>query len=429
VVSVPAVRVTSVRSGITSQLQGGVGRSLPRAAQVALGLVLLAVWQAAMPAMAVEIEITGGGADRLLRQRAFARGALPLAGTPELDKLEERLAAQGLRLGDHVFMRIFKASSELELWMRKGEQFVLFATYPICQWSGVLGPKYYEGDNQSPEGVYRIARSQLKWRSRHHRAFDLGFPNAFDKAHGRSGSNILVHGGCSTEGCFAMTNPVIDEVFRLANAALTSGQKDFALHVYPFRMTEEELGRHQSSPWLAFWRDLKPGYDLFEQTRVPPSERICNGRYSFLHESASGSADCEQHASAEGDDEVAVGEQAGADAFRAVAESRLGRKLDALPARARRAQVGRRQPPSQPVPAASQAPEVHPGAAGRAMQQGAGLEEPSCDTVRASCRKHLALQASMRVIATVSRRAAAATGRSLAAARLQSRAAPARSLH
>ena len=167
------------------------------------------------PAQALQIEITGGGADRLERQRSWGRGDLPLPGTPDLSKFSGTPRSAGLKEGAAVFLRIFKAESELELWMMKGKEFQLFATYPICQWSGVLGPKFYEGDNQSPEGFYTVGRRDLKWQTRHHRAFNIGFPNAFDKLHGRTGSNILVHGGCSTEGCFAMTNPVIDEVFRL----------------------------------------------------------------------------------------------------------------------------------------------------------------------------------------------------------------------
>ena len=242
---------------------------------------LLASLAPAPPARALSIEITGGGADRLDRQRAWAEDALPLTGTPDLGKLSERLSAAGLKEGAAVFVRLFKSESELELWMQKGRDFVLFATYPICQWSGVLGPKFYEGDNQSPEGFYSVGRRDLKWQTRHHRAFNIGFPNAFDKLHGRTGSNILVHGGCSTEGCFAMTNPVIDEVFRLANSAIASGQKDIQVHVFPFRMTPANLLQNSASPWIDFWINLKTGYDLFAETRQPPAIGICKNRYSY----------------------------------------------------------------------------------------------------------------------------------------------------
>lgn len=266
--------------------RGTVGHANSATAKAALAGLLatalaLGLTVPTRPARALQIEITGGGADRLERQRSWAQGDLPLPGTPELGKLPERLATAGLKEGAAIFVRIFKAESELELWLTKGRDFQLFATYPICQWSGVLGPKFYEGDNQSPEGFYTVGRRDLKWQTRHHRAFNIGFPNAFDKLHGRTGSNILVHGGCSTEGCFAMTNPVVDEIFRLANSAIANGQKEFQVHVFPFRMTAENLLQQAGSPWLDFWVNLKTGYDLFAETRVPPAIRVCKGRYAF----------------------------------------------------------------------------------------------------------------------------------------------------
>lgn len=194
-------------------------------------------------------------------------------------ELDRRLVARGMGLGNPIMIRIFKHEDELELWMRKGERFELLATYPICMWSGVLGPKLSEGDKQSPEGFYAVGRRQLHRTGRWRRSLDLGFPNAFDKAHGRTGSYILVHGGCSSIGCFAMTNPVMEEIFTLAEAALRTGQQDIPVHVFPFRMTEAKLAEASQSPWHAFWTDLRPAYDLFEQARIPPQIRVCNKRY------------------------------------------------------------------------------------------------------------------------------------------------------
>ena len=244
-------------------------------------LLAAGLFFAAVPAHAVEVELLGGGDDRLERQKAFARRELPLPGTPDLNKLKERMDAAGVKLGDAIFLRIFKAESELELWMRKGDKFVLFATYPICQWSGVLGPKFYEGDNQSPEGFYAVTRRQMNWRSRHHRAFNLNYPNLLDKALGRTGSYILVHGGCSTEGCFAMTNEVIDEVFRIGIAAFDGGQKQFHVQVLPFKLEIGNVLKHAGSPWYPFWLNLKTGYDLFQDTNVPPVVRVCRNSYAF----------------------------------------------------------------------------------------------------------------------------------------------------
>ena len=158
---------------------------------------------------------------------ACFRAGEPLAGTPDLAQLDERLAAHGVKLGVPVYVRIFKLESELELWMEKDGRFVRFATYPICLWSGRLGPKLREGDRQAPEGFYTVADEQLNPNSRWHRSFNLGFPNAFDQAHGRTGSFIMVHGGCVSIGCYAMTDPVVDEIWRLVTAALDSGQARF----------------------------------------------------------------------------------------------------------------------------------------------------------------------------------------------------------
>jgi murein L,D-transpeptidase YafK len=213
------------------------------------------------------------------RRRAYVAAGAPLPGTPDLGALDERLETGGVALGAPVFIRIFKLEFELELWMKRGDSFHLLATYPICRWSGGLGPKLREGDWQAPEGFYTVDAKALNPQSRWHRAFNLGFPNALDQAHGRTGTYLMVHGGCSSVGCYAMTDPVIDEIWRLVSAALKHGQRRFHVHIFPFRMTEESLARRGRQPWADFWRDLKPGYDLFETTRLPPKISVCQGRY------------------------------------------------------------------------------------------------------------------------------------------------------
>jgi len=135
-----------------------------------------------------------------------------LPGTPDLGRLDERLQAQGFKRGDPVFIRVFKAEMALELWMKRSDGFALFASYPICYWSGRLGPKLQTGDHQAPEGFYTVSKGQLNPNSRWHRSFDLGFPNLFDRGQGRSGSYLMVHGGCSSVGCYAMTNGVVSEM-------------------------------------------------------------------------------------------------------------------------------------------------------------------------------------------------------------------------
>ena len=155
----------------------------------------------------------------------------------------------------------------------------LFERYQICKWSGVLGPKLTEGDKQSPEGFYAIGGDQLRRKGRWRRSMDVGYPNTFDKAHGRTGSYILVHGGCSSVGCYAMTNAVMAEIFALSEQALRAGQPRLEVHVFPFRMTETNLAVQAKSAWLEFWQNLKEGYDAFEDTRLPPRIGICDRRY------------------------------------------------------------------------------------------------------------------------------------------------------
>jgi murein L,D-transpeptidase YafK len=223
------------------------------------------------------VRINAMRADHQARWRA----GQPLPGTPDLGRLDERLAAQGVKLGDPVMLRLFKLESQLELWVEKDGRFVRFATYPICLWSGRLGPKVKEGDRQAPEGFYTVSAEQLNPNSRWHRAFNLGYPNEFDRAKGRDGSFIMVHGGCSSIGCFAMTDPVVDELWRIVTAALDKGEGRVPVHVFPFRMTEANLKARRSDQWAGFWADLKKGHDLFERTRVPPVVSVCNGRYAF----------------------------------------------------------------------------------------------------------------------------------------------------
>jgi murein L,D-transpeptidase YafK len=216
---------------------------------------------------------------RHLNRKVYHGFGWPLPGTPDLGALDARLKEKNLQRGDAVFLRVFKNELELELWMRQGDSFVLFATYPICYWSGRLGPKLRQGDRQSPEGFYAVSKGQLNPNSRWFRSFNVGFPNTLDQAHGRTGSYLMVHGGCSSIGCYAMTNPVIAEIWELVTAALDKGQGSFGVHIFPFRLTQARLNAYDDHPWAGFWRDMKPGYDLFEASRIPPRISVCQKRY------------------------------------------------------------------------------------------------------------------------------------------------------
>ncbi|ODR98256.1 hypothetical protein AUC69_10215 [Methyloceanibacter superfactus] len=190
------------------------------------------------------------------------------------------LAEKGMTEEQPVLVRIFKAESELEVWKQKDDgRYYHFKTYPICAYSGGLGPKVKQGDRQAPEGFYLISRDQLNPRSKYHLAFNIGFPNAYDRSLGRTGSNLMVHGDCTSAGCYAMTDAVIEEIYILAREALNAGQASFQVQAYPFRMTSANLAAHTKDDWYDFWRNLKEGYDYFETTRLPPTVAVCEKRY------------------------------------------------------------------------------------------------------------------------------------------------------
>lgn len=211
--------------------------------------------------------------------RRTAQQSIAPTGVATPAAREQRLREKGMQAGSAMLIRIFKAESELEVWMRKGQHYELFSTYPICRFSGKLGPKVREGDRQAPEGFYSVSTPHLHRHGRWPRALDVGYPNSHDRANGRTGSAILVHGGCSSIGCFAMTNPVMEEIFQLSEAALASGQDTIPIHIFPFRMTEQKLAEQGRQPWTEFWRNLKEAYDLFEETRRPPHVSVCGRKY------------------------------------------------------------------------------------------------------------------------------------------------------
>lgn len=248
---------------------------LKLAATMLLGLM----W--AGHAYGLTIELKDVAADRVERQRAAATGALPLPGTPDVGVLQERLRGKSVTLASPIVIRIFKAESELEIWKQRDGAFILFATYPICHWSGTLGPKLLDGDRQAPEGYYTITRGQARHVGRWPVSIDIGYPNILDQSQARTGSDILIHGGCSSVGCFAMTNPVSEEIHQLTLAAIDAGEDLVPVYVLPFRMTDQNMVAQAASPWKPFWNNLKEGYDLFERTKRPPNVGVCSGRYVF----------------------------------------------------------------------------------------------------------------------------------------------------
>jgi len=184
--------------------------------------------------------------------------------------------------GSPILVRIFKEEAEMEVWkMDRNGQYALLKTYPICRWSGDLGPKKREGDRQAPEGFYTITPAQMNPNSNYYLAFNTGFPNAYDRAHNYTGSELMVHGDCSSRGCYAMTDEQILEIYALARESFFGGQKEFQFEAFPFRMTALNMAKHRNNPNFAFWKMLKEGYDDFEATRQEPKVAVCEKRYVF----------------------------------------------------------------------------------------------------------------------------------------------------
>jgi murein L,D-transpeptidase YafK len=189
-----------------------------------------------------------------------------------------------------ILIRLFKQESEVEVWKQNTSgRFALLKTYPICRWSGELGPKTREGDRQAPEGFYTVTPAQMNPNSRNYLSFDIGYPNAYDRAFNRTGSNIMVHGDCSSRGCYAMTDEQISEIYALARESFLGNQQSFQVQAYPFRMTPLNMAKHRNNPNMPFWKMLKEGNDHFEVTHVEPKINVCEGRYVFDAEPVNGS--------------------------------------------------------------------------------------------------------------------------------------------
>ena len=181
-----------------------------------------------------------------------------------------------------IILRVFKEEAEIEVWKQDTTRhFQFLKTYPICRWSGDLGPKMHEGDRQTPEGFYAITPALINPNSNYYLAINTGFPNSFDKANARDGTFLMIHGDCSSSGCFAMTDEQIAEIYSLARDTFLGGQPSFQVQAYPFRMTPANLARHRTNPHMAFWKMLKIGNDHFETTHLQPKVDVCARRYVF----------------------------------------------------------------------------------------------------------------------------------------------------
>jgi len=195
--------------------------------------------------------------------------------------LEDRLALTGTKIGNPIFLRIFKKEAYLEVWIRAEAEYTHLKDYAICAYSGYLGPKLKEGDRQSPEGFYKVKKHHLNPNSKFHLSFNLGFPNKYDRQHNRTGSYLMVHGNCLSIGCYAMTDERIEEIYALVEGALKRGQKHVPVHAYPFHMNDENMAEYSEHKWYDFWENLKEGYDYFEAEKLPPLVKVKNRQYTI----------------------------------------------------------------------------------------------------------------------------------------------------
>lgn len=211
--------------------------------------------------------------DSGLSQRALA--PVPPETVAQMEKLGSSKDAPTL-------IRAYKKEAELEIWkMRSDGKYVHLKTFPMCRWSGQLGPKTREGDRQVPEGFYSVTPGQMNPNSAYYLSFNVGYPNQLDKALGRTGGTIMVHGDCSSAGCFSMTDAQIAEIYAIARSSFTGGQQAIQMQSYPFRMTPENLAKHRLDPQIGFWKNLKEGSDHFEVTKEEPQVAYCGRRYVF----------------------------------------------------------------------------------------------------------------------------------------------------
>lgn len=228
----------------------------------------------ASAAIAAAIALAGCDAENII---PTGRAQAPIS-----DKTLAEIAAKNMDKESPILARIFKEEAELEIWKKNRDgEYALLKTFPICRWSGDLGPKKKEGDRQAPEGFYTITPGQMNPNSNYYLAFNTGFPNTYDRAMGYTGSELMVHGDCSSRGCYAMTDEQIQEIYALARESFFGGQKSFQLQAYPFHMTALNMAKHRNNPNFAFWKMLKEGYDHFDATHQEPKVAVCDKHYVF----------------------------------------------------------------------------------------------------------------------------------------------------
>lgn len=246
--------------------------NVPRLSEF-IRMIRLAVWKKIVFAAGLMAALSSCAPNSYRKDRDLA--AIPV-------KTLALMSEKGMEARSPILMRSFKKESELEVWKRgRDGKYALLKTYPVCRWSGQLGPKTREGDRQAPEGFYEVTPTSMNPRSSLFLSFNIGYPNALDRSLDRTGSHLMVHGACSSQGCFAMTDEAMSEIYALAREAFASGQRSIQFQSYPFRMTAENMTKHRADEHRVFWKNLKEGSDIFEVSGEEPRWTVLVRRYSF----------------------------------------------------------------------------------------------------------------------------------------------------
>lgn len=231
----------------------------------------------AAAALAAAIALPGCNSETS-KMASNAKSAQALS--PQLVSL---MTEKGMTPRDPMLVRVFKEESKAEVWKKRRAdgKYALLKTYDICRFSGKLGPKIKEGDKQAPEGFYSVTPAAMNPKSSYYLSFNLGFPNAYDRALGRTGRHVMMHGDCLSAGCYAMTDDQMAEIYAMARESFRGGQPAFQVQAMPFRMTPQNMARRRADKNMAFWKNLKQGSDAFEVSKLEPKVDACGKKYVF----------------------------------------------------------------------------------------------------------------------------------------------------
>jgi murein L,D-transpeptidase YafK len=200
---------------------------------------------------------------------------------------EHSISRENLR----IYLRAFKTEKKIELWAKNTSDsvFTLIKEFPICELSGIIGPKRRYRDLQVPEGYYHL--KSLNPYSKYYLSIEVNYPNASDSirgVRGHLGNQIFIHGSCVSSGCIAITDDKIKELYVYCVEAYNSGQEEIGITIFPARLDDKKYnalvsGYSKNKDKVSLWADLKTGYDLFNLTKVQPSVKFLAGGHHLIN--------------------------------------------------------------------------------------------------------------------------------------------------